>query len=481
MAADLILTGRFYDGKAEAIAAGTLDVSSVKVMALTDSYSPDPIEHQYRADIVTDEVTGGDYTAGGWTLANSAYTAATPTTGTFGGDAIVATDVPTHQFYVAYVDDGDAEELIGWLERPSAVAHTGTLTLVLGLDIAATVFTSDPLANAQTKLIQGVLEDMPNKSSRYFMLGQHLGNSAQMSTVRARYEKFVTRFGKPAWVGIDYGPVMAGGSHTAVNEFAEELYNDGVLITITLHPNNPANGLPYTDRACTFSDVSNPATATGATWLQMLGRLADALADLEARGVDGVMLRLWHEALTIGAWWSYRYNSTVTRANWIAGWEQAHDFIHLTRGIHNVLWHFSMHEFLPTDGGQIVPASSGGRAYLWPGGDRADGVGASCYLLSKAAAPGRFTADGKDDNLKQLRAEVPDKPFFLMEMGPTSGHQLDLSFEFIDAIEDTDPVTGFSFAVAGLFWGNGREFADQINPGSFVASSAVALEKDVAF
>jgi len=50
------------------------DTDTIKVALLTNSYTPDQDAHNYLDDVVTNEVTGTGYTAGGNTLANKTNT-----------------------------------------------------------------------------------------------------------------------------------------------------------------------------------------------------------------------------------------------------------------------------------------------------------------------------------------------------------------------------------------------------------------------
>ncbi len=50
------------------------DTDTIKVALLTNSYTPDQDAHNYLDDVITNEVSGTGYTAGGNTLANKTNT-----------------------------------------------------------------------------------------------------------------------------------------------------------------------------------------------------------------------------------------------------------------------------------------------------------------------------------------------------------------------------------------------------------------------
>lgn len=80
------------------------DTDTVKVALLTNSYSPNQDTHNYFDDVVTNEVTGTGYTAGGETLTNktNTYDGATNTIVLDAGDVTWSSSTITARYAVIY-------------------------------------------------------------------------------------------------------------------------------------------------------------------------------------------------------------------------------------------------------------------------------------------------------------------------------------------------------------------------------------------
>jgi hypothetical protein len=84
-------------------------VDTIKVMLVTDAYTPNIDTHEFRSS-VTNQITGSGYTAGGATLANKTVTMNTTTDkGVFDADDVVWTTATiTARGAVIYKDTGDS-------------------------------------------------------------------------------------------------------------------------------------------------------------------------------------------------------------------------------------------------------------------------------------------------------------------------------------------------------------------------------------
>jgi hypothetical protein len=84
-------------------------VDTIKVMLVTDAYTPNIDTHEFRSS-VTNEITGSGYTAGGATLANKTVTMNTTTDkGVFDADDVIWTTATiTARGAVIYKDTGDS-------------------------------------------------------------------------------------------------------------------------------------------------------------------------------------------------------------------------------------------------------------------------------------------------------------------------------------------------------------------------------------
>ena len=80
------------------------DTDTIKVALLTNSYTPDQDAHNYLDDVITNEVTGTGYTAGGATLANktNTYTGASNVIVLDADDVTWSTSTITARYAVIY-------------------------------------------------------------------------------------------------------------------------------------------------------------------------------------------------------------------------------------------------------------------------------------------------------------------------------------------------------------------------------------------
>jgi len=99
-----------------------LDSDTIKVALVTSAYTPNQDTHEDFAD-VTNQVTGGGYTAGGQTIANTTVTTDnTDNEGVFNGDDVTWTaSTITARGAVIYKDTGTPATswLIGYLDFTS--------------------------------------------------------------------------------------------------------------------------------------------------------------------------------------------------------------------------------------------------------------------------------------------------------------------------------------------------------------------------
>lgn len=80
------------------------DTDTIKVALLTNSYSPNQDNHNYFDDVVSNEVSGSGYTAGGETLTNktNTYDGATNTIVLDAGDVTWSSSTITARYAVIY-------------------------------------------------------------------------------------------------------------------------------------------------------------------------------------------------------------------------------------------------------------------------------------------------------------------------------------------------------------------------------------------
>ena len=119
-----------YNSYNEDILAGNivLGTDTFKIMLVTSAYTPDSDAHQFRA-AVTNEITGGGYTAGGVTLANVAVTRddANDVMRFDADDAVFSSLTNTFRAAVIYKDTGNVatDNLVCYLDFTSDQTSNG--------------------------------------------------------------------------------------------------------------------------------------------------------------------------------------------------------------------------------------------------------------------------------------------------------------------------------------------------------------------
>lgn len=185
---------------------------------------------------------------------------------------------------------------------------------------------------------------------------------------------------------------------------------EGVLLTLSWHQCNP-----IVDEPCTFDHgvqqpLSNTAwaellsegSALNIKWRGEMERLAVYLKLLQDAGI-AVLLRPYHEANIPGFWWA---NADAKYS--IQLWRQLHAYFVGDRGIHNVVWVWSV-SFHTKYWNRV--------AEYYPGDDVVDVVGVDIYPPQKDANPDFARA------WTTLKGIAPSKPIALSEVSRLPSRQ----------------------------------------------------------
>ncbi len=120
----MALTGKWYTNGPKVLANGTVDwdaATAIKFLLLAAAYTPDQDNHTTRNDLGANEITGTNYPAGGWALANRTVTidAASNETRLDADDVVQAALTATWRYGAIYIARGGvatADELLGYVD-----------------------------------------------------------------------------------------------------------------------------------------------------------------------------------------------------------------------------------------------------------------------------------------------------------------------------------------------------------------------------
>ncbi len=133
------MANAMYNATKKYILNGAIDwdTSTIKVMLVTSSYSPNIDTHDFRDDVTANEITGTGYTAGGYTITTPTVTQDnTNDRGVFDSeDPTWSTATITARACVLYRARGgasSADEVLGYWDFGSDITSTaGTFTIAV--------------------------------------------------------------------------------------------------------------------------------------------------------------------------------------------------------------------------------------------------------------------------------------------------------------------------------------------------------------
>jgi len=153
--------------------------------------------------------------------------------------------------------------------------------------------------------------------------------------------------------------------------------------------NNPATGGSQSDLNITFSDLLATGTTVSNSWFATLDALATKMAALQSAGVV-VMYRPFIELNGNWFWWGNQ-----TPSEFIAVWQQVHDYLVNTKHLDNIIWVYN------------VNAGVGNYASYYPGDAYVDVVSFDYYGSNPAS----------DITSTYTALQTIDKPMMVAEFG----------------------------------------------------------------
>jgi len=348
------------------------------------------------------------------------------------------------------------------------------LIVLLVMVSLAISFGSTESSSAQQKVLErgkcdllDFLSQLSREDSEQVISGQNINSAPHIAS---NYMDYITAFDgsphlQPAMIGVDYGwdriPDL-----TMTNNLIMDFWNRGGLVTISMHPGNPATGGSVRDRDFSqFADIITEGNPIHASWMETLGKVADGLEDLAARGVT-VLWRPLHEMNGGWFWWSPEQNQKwASQEEFVSLWRHMYHYFTDVRGLTNLLWVYS-------PGVQIV--QPGWRMqdvlYYYPGDDYVDIVGLDYYDDDMH----NLNLNDSYDKLVQL-----GKPMAIAEIGPQN--QRDGTFdnsEVVRGIKEQYPHVAYF-----MFWhswtGAKVAMVDNRNYEKLMADTSVITLADV--
>lgn len=337
---------------------------------------------------------------------------------------------------------------------------------VSGLLLASGLFATEPVnpdASLAARQVLNLIQQLPEQSENRVLSGQHLAHHPY--NVPDGYNNYVLGLEsdtgqRPAILGADFGRGTPSDLSRA-NAVLIDHWNQGGLVTINMHPENPWTGGGYRDKTHrNLEELITEGTAANTAWMLDLARIADGLEELRDAGVV-VLFRPFHEMnYRTVFWWDMGAvlddHPSQGEAAWIAMWHHLFHYMTVERGLDNLLWVYA-----PAD----YDDAWHGVMRVYPGDDYVDIVGIDLY---------NDAVDIQNQGYEKLIAT--GKPFALTEFGPGT---LDGSFDNSDtiaAIKSKYPETAYVLYWHSWNW-NGLQHAsirDNANPSGLLDDPWVA-------
>ena len=294
---------------------------------------------------------------------------------------------------------------------------------------AAPLSTANPNTGENARKVLDYIASLPEQQENRVISGQHLGHGIKYTPdiYHDLVETLHNTTGK--WIGMvgaDYGVGSTPDEISVGNQLLIEHWNNGGLITIDYHVNNPWTGGSSWDLTSrNLVELITPGTAVNEVWMQELDKVATGLAELQDAGVV-VLWRPFHEMnFTTSFWW----DSGAHPGNpepFQNMWRHMFNYFTYEKGLNNLLWVYA-----PADMDQWgTPVD-----FLYPGDDYVDIVGIDIYnddvLLQQ-------------DGLSYNTLVATGKPFAFTEIGsyPTRDGSWN-NLTIINAIRDRYPKTTY--------------------------------------
>jgi mannan endo-1,4-beta-mannosidase len=298
-----------------------------------------------------------------------------------------------------------------------------------------------PSAKPEAAGVLSYLYGLPAKSATRVLAGQNIGHAN--GDINAGYTKYYTGTQQatgllPGILAVDYGSEQMDPTGIAtVNTKLINHWQNGGLVTISMHPSNPFTGGDQHDRSTgiyQFRDIVTPGTVPYQRWHAALDNVATGLAQLRDAGVI-VLWRPMHEMNADNFWWSAGAGGTwVTPDEYKSLWLDMFNYFTNVKKLNNLLWVYSVNYQSNTQLKSVT--------YYYPGAAYVDVVGLDYY---------NNTMDLLNANNSYSSLVALGKPVALTEVGPAfwSGAYLNGNFDtrlVINGIRNNYPaITYFTF------------------------------------
>ena len=214
---------------------------------------------------------------------------------------------------------------------------------------------SNPNISAEARRVFKMLDGLTCADISFdgYVMGQNAGSGNQIATESSdrSYAKLITAVDSatshtPGLVTIDYeyDKIYTKAELLAANEKLKEHWEAGGIVGISWTPFNPwtANGstLLYTD-AVDLADLLDDSTEIFDEWTEKLDLVAEALKDLQDKGVP-VLWRPLPEMNKNTYWWGTKAsNPEGTNELYADLWKDMYDYLTDEKGLNNLLWVYS--------------------------------------------------------------------------------------------------------------------------------------------
>jgi mannan endo-1,4-beta-mannosidase len=317
----------------------------------------------------------------------------------------------------------------------------------------------------ERQMVLSYLTNLPDEKK--VLSGQNIGH-ANVQLAKG-YDRFFTIDGKhPAILAVDYGweDLDPEKIHEA-NQIIIKHWQQGGLVTISMHPSNPWTGGGVRDMdldGAFYLDILHNETDAHARWMQDLDTVAAGLQELQDAGVI-VLWRPLHEMNGDWFWWSAGENGRATPEEFNEVWKNMHAYFSEEKKLDNLLWVYG-------------PFNQGGNPLIkpvnlyYPGAEYVDIVALDYY---------RNSFDQLDESYDEII--TLGKPLGFGEVGPANyasanPHGKWDSTLLIRDIREQHPL--FSYFVFWHSYGNMQmALIDNENAGQLLNDSSVVNLGDV--
>ena len=272
------------------------------------------------------------------------------------------------------------------------------LALMMCTSATSVAQLSNQNANAITKQIY--TNFIPLGQSCELMWGQNLRHGNE---IQDYYGPYITDLQQQTGealpiVSADYG-LGTDWNYQVMHPYLEQHWNQNGLVTLSWHTVNPWTGGDSWDvtNQALIADLINPSKSIYTEWRSMLDEIADALLDLQSRGVT-VMWRPLHEANGDWFWWGHPAGAH-SNASYQALWIDMYDYFTESKGLNNLIWVYCAAENF---------SNANSTTFCYPGDNYVDLVSLDIYQDNLSwVSPQDFS------NLINT-----GKPFGISEFGP---------------------------------------------------------------